>query len=486
MKKSSAILSIITLIALLMSILTACTPGTTTASTTAATTAGTTATTTAATTTEGTTASQTTETTAPAGDELEAATLRVWAHWGSEQRRPTVNKMVEGFNALYADKGLKAEYVFVPFGDLETKLIASVTAGNPPNAAITAIEDVGVKAMRKQSTDITDYLQEGTRELYYDKYFDAVLYNDRVYALPFNTDTRLLFCNAKMMAEAGLPTAEDFKAQIKTWDDLFALTEKLDKKAADGTYEVFTFLPQIGNFGFGTLVFDNGGGHFDNPITPDKPTVNSAQNKEVLDYMKKWSDHYGQTEVQSLLNSAAGANDYFISGKVAIFGQVCNYIATIEKYGNTEGNEPFEYYAVPMPAGPSAPNGQYGAWGGGFVVNVPFGASNPKESTRFLEYFTGNEAATIWALEQKDVMCNIVANENPELSKNAAWAAVLDIMPFTQSTRRHPFAPNAGSKVDEAVNKIVKDFTETDTQKVLDEAQATIEKMIADDKLIWG
>ena len=140
MKKLSTILSIITLIALLMTVLAACTPGTTTAGTTTATTAGTTAATTAATTTEGTT-SQATETTAPAGDELEAATLRVWAHWGSEQRRPSVNKMVEGFNAMYADKGLKAEYVFVPFGDLETKLIASVTAGNPPNAAVTAIED---------------------------------------------------------------------------------------------------------------------------------------------------------------------------------------------------------------------------------------------------------------------------------------------------------------------------------------------------------
>ena len=478
MKRKKTILSLVLMITLLLSVVTACNQEGTTKQSTV---------TTASTTKQsGETTTGETPSTTESGDDLEPANLRVWAHWGSEQRRPTVTKMIEGFNKLYADQGIVAEYVYVPFGDLETKLIASVTAGNPPNAAVTAIEDVGIKAMRKQSTDITDYLQEGTRELFYEKYFDAVVWNDRIYALPFNTDTRLLFVNAKMLGEIGMPTAEDFKAQVKTWDDLYALSEKLDKKNPDGTYEVLTFVPNIGNFGFGTMIVNNGGGIFDDPINPDKPIVNCPQNIEVLDYMKKWADHYGQNEIQSLLTSGVGASDHFLSGKVAIFGNVCNYIATIDKYGKTEGNEPFEYYAVPMPAGPSAPNGQFAAWGGGFVVNVPYGASHPRESTRFAEYFCGNEASTIWAIEQKDVMCNIVANENPELNKDPAWAAVLEIMPFTQSTRRHPFAPNAGSVVDEAVNKIVRDFTETDTKKVLDEAQAAIEKMIEDEKAIWG
>ena len=145
-----------------------------------------------------------------------------------------------------------------------------------------------------------------------------------------------------------------------------------------------------------------------------------------------------------------------------------------------------DYGVMPHPVGPSVGDSEYRSSGGGFVVIVPYGAANPRESTKYVEYMCGNEASTIWAVEQKDVMCNIAAYETPELSEARGWDVTLELMPKTMVTRRHPYAPNASTFKDTAINKIVKDFSETDCSKVLNEAQTEIEKKIEEDKAIFG
>lgn len=415
--------------------------------------------------------------------ELKPAKLRLWAHWGSEQRRPTINKMIEGFNAQYKDVGIEAEYVYVPFGELETKLIASVAAGNPANAVISAIEDVGVKAMRKQATDISSYLDPETKAKFYDRYWDTVVYEDGIYGLPFNSDTRMIFYNKKMLETAQVK-AED----IKTWDDMLAATAKVDEAMkGKGNFKV-AFNPVIGNFGFDAIATTNNATTFDDPMNPNVVTLDSKENVEALDYMKEYANRYGQVMVQSLIGgTASGAQDLFISEQIAFYGQVCNYSATLEKYNVDDAGKPIiDVGVMAHPDGPSVADSEYRSFGGGFVVIVPFGAKAPRESTKLVEYMCGDEASTIWAVEQKDVMCNIAANESPDLANAIGWDVVLELMPKTMVTRRHAYAPNSNTFKDTAINKIVKDFSETDSAKVLLEAKAEIEKKIAEDKEILG
>ena len=113
----------------------------------------------------------------PATASQEPVLLRFWAHWGSEQRRPTIEKIVNMFNEKYAEQNIQVEYVYVPYGDIETKMIASVTAGNPASVVITAIEDVAVKAMRNQAENITGYLTPGIQDGFYAKYWDMAAWD---------------------------------------------------------------------------------------------------------------------------------------------------------------------------------------------------------------------------------------------------------------------------------------------------------------------
>lgn len=411
--------------------------------------------------------------------EQEPIKLRFWAHWGSEQRRPTINKIVDMFNEEYKDQNIQVEYVYVPYNDIETKMIASVTAGNPASVVITAIEDVAVKAMRNQAEDITQYLTPGIQEQFYPKYWDMVTWDEKVYAIPFNTDTRLIYYNKTMFEKAGVDPAN-----IKTWEDLQNAAVALDEALKDDPNYMLAFYPTLGNFGFDTIAMANGSnGIFDNNITPDKVNLNSKENVEALTFMKWFADRYGQEKVQATdAANAGGAQDLFLSQKVAMLGQTCNYIATIDKY-NAEANVDYGVFA--LPAGPSAPEGQTGAWGGGFVATVPYGTKHPKEATLLAE-FIATKGAEIWAVEQKDVMCAIAANENPAMAASVGWTETLDLMNFTKGTRNHIYARNASSFKDDAVNAIMKNFTATDPATVLQEATDKINKVIEDEKFIFG
>lgn len=395
--------------------------------------------------------------------------IQLWHHWGSEQRKPTINGMLDEFNKQYKDKNISVEGTFVPFGDMDKKITASIAAGNPPDAAVQPIEAVAVMAARNQLEDLTPYLPKDIKNKFYDNLWDTVTYNGKIYALPFNTDTRLLFYNKKMFKDAGIT---EFP---KTWDEFYKLADKLDKK--DGSkYSTLAFHPMIGNFGFDTFALSNGGKTVDNFMNPTKATINTAQNIEALDWMSKWRERYGADTWNSYMQQGSGANDPFISGKVAIYGNVCNYIATLKKYAPD-----MDYGVAAMPAGPSGK--ETGSIGGGFVVVVPKGSKNAKWAAEYVKFMTDDWASTKWAVEQADVMINKNANENPELKKTPAWQAVIDNMKFTHVVRRIPTAPNAGGPMGTAIDNVLKAGTQK-AKEALDKAQAEVEKMMKDNEAL--
>lgn len=412
-------------------------------------------------------------------DEQEPITLRFWAHWGSEQRRPTINKICDMFNEKYADQGIQVEYVYVPYGDIETKMLASVTAGNPPAVVITAIEDVATKAMRNQAANIKEYLAEDTQSKFYDKYWDMVTWNDGVYAIPFNTDTRLLFYNKAMFETAGVSVDE-----IVDWESFKDACVKLDE-ALTGTGDyIAAFYPTLGNFGFDTIAMANGSnGIYDSNTNPNEVVLDRKENVEALEFMMWFAQRYGQDTLNALdAANAGGSQDLFLSGKIAMFGQTCNYLATIDMY-NAEAK--IDYGCFALPAGPSAPGGETGAWGGGFVCTVPYGTEHPAEATLLAE-FLATEGAAVWGAEQLDVMCAIEANENPVMSSYKGWDTVLDLMQYTKGTRRHIYGNAANGYKDDAVNKIMKTFESTDCQGVLTEAAQKIKNAIEEEAFIFG
>lgn len=72
--------------------------------------------------------------------------------WGSETRRPVIEKIVDDFNKSQ-DK-IEVKHTFVPWGDIWTKNTAAVAAGNPADVIVNDINTVALRAKNGQSEDL--------------------------------------------------------------------------------------------------------------------------------------------------------------------------------------------------------------------------------------------------------------------------------------------------------------------------------------------
>jgi multiple sugar transport system substrate-binding protein len=180
---------------------------------------------------------------AAAGPKLNPAvkgTVELWHWWASPVRRNGVRRII----AMCEQKlpNIKVTDTVKPYGDTWTANVAAVAAG-------TGMPDVIVSDRPTLPKDAADGVytnlqawatRDGvTRDQFYGWAWDQTLYKGETYGIPFETDVRVLFWNKQAFKEAGL----DPEVPPKTWDDLWAYADKLDKKKADGGYERIAFFP---------------------------------------------------------------------------------------------------------------------------------------------------------------------------------------------------------------------------------------------------
>src|SRR5699024_775559 len=132
---------------------------------------------------------------------------------GSEVRRPIIEKIINDFNESQDEIFVKHSYN--PFGDIWTKELAQIAAGNPPDVVINDINATALRGQKQQAESLTPFLEkEDISDWFYPELWDATLYEGDSYGIPFTTDTRILYYNKDMFEEVGL----DPEAPPTTWD----------------------------------------------------------------------------------------------------------------------------------------------------------------------------------------------------------------------------------------------------------------------------
>ena len=122
---------------------------------------------------------------------------------------------------------------------------------------------VGSWAIRDAFLPLDKYIErDGIKaEDYYKACWDEVVYEGKVYGLPWNTDARALYYNKDIFAAEGLDHPP------RDWDELYEYAKKLTNYNKDkGYYERIGFAPQYGNswlylYGWlngGKFMIDNG------------------------------------------------------------------------------------------------------------------------------------------------------------------------------------------------------------------------------------
>src|SRR5699024_7139595 len=90
-----------------------------------------------------------------AADSGDKVSLEFWSFWGEGARRDAVEDIIKEFNS--SQDNIEVEYVYQPWGDIWTKSLAAVAAGNPPDIVVQDINSVRQRADAQQNTNLQEY-----------------------------------------------------------------------------------------------------------------------------------------------------------------------------------------------------------------------------------------------------------------------------------------------------------------------------------------
>ncbi|MNM86719.1 putative arabinose-binding protein precursor [compost metagenome] len=392
--------------------------------------------------------------------------LNYWTWWGSETRRPIIEKLVDDFNKSQ-DK-IFVKHSYYPFSDIFTKELAAVSAGNPPDIMMNDINTVQQRASKKQAINLSKYVErDQVKDRFFPELWNTVLYQGEPYALPFNTDTRMMFYNKDDFKAAGLDP-EKFPT---TWEELDKVAAKLDKKDGD-KYTHIGYSPQFNSdWNLLQLNFDKGRNFFDEN---GKPVVDAPAKAEAMQYILNNAKHLGQSNIDAFkADFGSKQANPFIAGKVSIWTDVTNFYTQIRDYGQN-----VNFGVAPLPETKDGA-GHYSV-GGGFVIEIPYGAKHPDEAWEFLKYMTDVQAQTYWAQKNFDNVANKEASNNPELQKNPVYKASVDNLAVTKITPNPLDAPDYINLINPQRDAIM--LGEKSVQEGLSQAQADVEKLISNNK----
>jgi len=391
--------------------------------------------------------------------------------WHSMQN-PVDRKSIEGSVAQFNEThpGINAKILLVPGTETETtKLMTAVAAGAGPDIYYLDRFTVAQKAYYGVLEPLEDFLvQAGVdigalRSEYFNFAAEEATYNGKLYALPWDTDTRVLYYNKKLFKEAGL----DPNKPPRTISELDEYADKLTIMKGNKIQQI-GFIPwrsQGWHYTWGWAF----GGKFYDPESKKLIFADDPKIAKALEWEKTYADKYNIKNLDSFLSAYSGGGaapiDLFLIGKEAMRIDGNWMLSQIDKLAP----EGFEYGITPIP---SPPDGEKNStWCGGWSLVVPKGSKHPKEAAEFILYMTTKGAikyavdTTHFATSKESVQKLVEANPEQKL--------FADLLPTAHCRPVIPVGTLLWDKLTEAWNYAL--YGEKSVEQALKDAQNEVQ-----------
>ena len=249
-----------------------------------------------------------------------AGNLTFW-HWGSQDYFVRYRNLADEFQKR--NPKVSVEVTLVEPG-LEQKLLAAITAGDPPNTFVHdfqraqgwgklgLVEALDDRAKKSRVVKMNEYSKIA---------LDAITYKGKLQGLPGvgipgGAAPNIIFYNANHFRQEGLPTPYELWKQDKwTWDEMVRLGEKVTKRGPDGK------MTQIGVVGFAHRLLMNAAGakEVDDVFAPTKSGYDDPKAIKALQFVQDLRHRYRIMPPGSTMNEI-GLNDDqgFIEGRIAM------------------------------------------------------------------------------------------------------------------------------------------------------------------------
>lgn len=380
-----------------------------------------------------------------------------------------VKELVEQFNATHPL--IHVNRLDVPL--MERKFLTAVAGGVPPDTAIFDRFRVASFAGRGAFEPLDKYIErDRIREAdFFIPCWQESKYNNRMYALPFNTDVRVLFYNNKLFREAGL----DPDKPPRTWKELIEYSDKLTKTDDTGRITQVGFVPisatagsTLGNWG-NTWLYLYGwqkGGKY---ITPDggEVTANDPRIVEALQWVVDFTRRYGLNDLKAFA-SGFGLRELtpFLTGQMAMTGDEGYLMSLIRNY-----NPDLDYSVAPLPY---PEDGVRATWSGGFALVIPTGARHPEEAWEFIKWITSPGPQAFYAKTAEQMPANARATEDPYFTRDKNWRVFLSEMKYSLYRPVTPVGSQLWDELERATELAVEG--RMTPQAALDRAKSVVQK----------
>lgn len=328
-------------------------------------------------------------TAAPRGDAASSAAgaasagpaeIDVWTGW-TEDAATNIEKILAGYNE--SQDQVVAKHVVVP-DSMTQKLLAAVSAGNPPATAVVFGASIAYQLAAQKALMALDEVgspdQVGVLKEWMDPaIWDLGMYDGKYYYASMWNQCMGCYVNTQLAAAAGV----DVDSPPQTLEELDAVWEQMTTYDADGNVDVlggdFTWAAMIMGRFLGRYVSEDG----------TQILANDPNNVKALEWVANRWAKMGPEKLSAYYASLAGrgersaGQDPFLSGLRATLVTGPWHYNTLRNF-KPEGFE-FTVWPLPSPAGQSA-KGMY-TYGDGWII--PVGSQNPTAAWEIIGTMTG-------------------------------------------------------------------------------------------------
>lgn len=369
-----------------------------------------------------------------------------------------IDQVVQDFNAANPD--IHVTHLGTNFFDYWTRLTTATAGGIGPDVAMNDLGNVPSRAESGVILPLDDLLGDQGLEPFWPATRDAVTWEGQVWAMPMETDVRVLYYNKELFRAAGL----DPEDPPETWDELVEYADALTV-VDGGRIQQLGFGPTLGNTYFPLYAMLNG----EDFLAEDGSLkFNTPAAVEALQWMVDRQNAYGNREMTSFAATfGSGASDPFISGKVAMIIQNNTFPGQIAQYAPD-----LDYGTALLPH-----NGTPASWSNGFSLEVSSATQAPEAAYRLVEYLMSDEVQAAYAQLNFSMVGNMAAAESDELMADPNWQVFVDQM---ASSQFRAFSLEAPTWYDTALQpEVDAALLGTKTpQQALDDAQQSYENEV--------
>jgi len=388
-----------------------------------------------------------------------------WNLFTTGESHRVVTDLVQRFNEENQTHCVKQ--VDIPYGHIHSKILPAVAGNVPPDVSILDRFQVASYAARGAFLDLDEWAERDG--IFEGDFFQApwleCLYNDRLYAVPYDTDVRILYYNKALFREAGL----DPDKPPKTWKELEEYSEVLTERRRDGRLDQVGYVPIWGNTGLYLYGWQKGGRF----LSEDGRTVtlNHPRNVEALEWILKVVDDYGISGLLSLQTGfGADAQNPFITGKIAMIVLDVGELSMIQKYG-----QDLEWGVAPCP---HPDDGIPATWSGGFSLVLPRGSRNVEGAWAWCLFVLREESQRYMAISSNKLPALKSAAQDPFFQSSPFWRLAIEQMATSHYRPVTPVGQAINTEMWNAMDQVVHhklepqealDRATTESQNILDE-----------------